>query len=85
MAGISKRPSKSGMTYRIQVKIKDKGSEKNKRTIRSVLATAKKQRLIADNYASADYISFPKNWKRYSTEHNDPKVHRCGHFLLSFF
>ena len=26
MASISKRPSKSGMTYRIQVKIKDKGS-----------------------------------------------------------
>ena len=33
---------------------------KIKRTIRAVLATAKKQRLIADNYASADYISFPK-------------------------
>ena len=26
MASISKRPGKSGMTYRIQVKIKDKGS-----------------------------------------------------------
>ena len=25
-----------------------------------ILASAKKQRLIADNYASADYISFPK-------------------------
>ncbi len=33
---------------------------KIKRTIRAVLATAKKQRLIADNYASADYITFPK-------------------------
>lgn len=33
---------------------------KIKRTVRAVLATAKKQRLIADNYASADYISFPK-------------------------
>ena len=33
---------------------------KIKRTIRAVLATAKKQRLIPDNYASADYITFPK-------------------------
>ena len=33
---------------------------KIKRTVRAVLATAKKQRLIADNYASTDYISFPK-------------------------
>ena len=33
---------------------------KIKRTIRAVLATTKKQRLIADNYASADYITFPK-------------------------
>ena len=33
---------------------------KIKRTLRAVLATAKKQRLIADNYASADYITFPK-------------------------
>ena len=33
---------------------------KIKRTVRAILATAKKQRLIADNYASADYITFPK-------------------------
>lgn len=33
---------------------------KIKRTVRAVLATAKKQRLIPDNYASADYITFPK-------------------------
>ena len=30
------------------------------RTLRAILSTAKKQRLINDNYASADYISFPK-------------------------
>lgn len=33
---------------------------KTKRTLRAILSTAKKQRIIADNYASADYISFPK-------------------------
>ena len=31
---------------------------KHKRNIRAVLATAKKQRIISDNYASADYITF---------------------------
>ena len=30
MASISKRPTKSGLTYRVQVKIKDKGSGKIK-------------------------------------------------------
>lgn len=33
---------------------------KIKRTVRAILSTAKKQRLIVDNYASADYITFPK-------------------------
>lgn len=37
---------------------------KIKRTVRAILATAKKQRLIADNYASADYISFPRRPSR---------------------
>lgn len=31
-----------------------------KRTVRAVLAVAKKNRLVQDNYASADYINFPK-------------------------
>jgi integrase len=31
-----------------------------KRTVRAILAMAKKSRLIEDNYASADYINFPK-------------------------
>lgn len=31
-----------------------------KRTLRVILATAKKQRIIADNFASSDYINFPK-------------------------
>ena len=33
---------------------------KTKRTLRAILSHAKKQRLINDNYASADYIDFPK-------------------------
>ncbi len=33
---------------------------KVKRTVRAILAQAKKQRLIVDNWASADYINFPK-------------------------
>ncbi len=35
-------------------------NHKIKRTLRVILATAKKQRIIADNYASADFINFPK-------------------------
>ena len=33
---------------------------KIKRTLRAILSTAKKQRIISDNYASSDYITFPK-------------------------
>ena len=33
---------------------------KIKRTVRAILSTAKKKRLVVDNYASADYITFPK-------------------------
>ncbi len=33
---------------------------KIKRTIRAILSLAKKSRLVTDNYASADYINFPK-------------------------
>lgn len=33
---------------------------KIKRTVRAILSTAKKKRLVSDNYASAEYISFPK-------------------------
>lgn len=36
---------------------------KVKRTVRAILAIAKKQRLIQDNWASADYIEFPKKPK----------------------
>ena len=33
---------------------------KMKRTVRAILAFAKRQRLVSDNYAAADYITFPK-------------------------
>ncbi len=35
-------------------------TSKIKRTVRAILAQAKKQRLIQDNWASADFINFPK-------------------------
>ena len=35
-------------------------NHKIKRTLRVILASAKKQRIIADNYASSDFINFPK-------------------------
>ena len=44
---------------------------KIKRTLRAILSTAKKQRLINDNYASADYISFPKRPAREIDYMND--------------
>ncbi len=37
---------------------------KIKRVVRAILAQAKKQRLITDNWASADYINFPKKPKQ---------------------
>lgn len=33
---------------------------KYKRTIRTIFSSAKKNRIVADNYASAEYINFPK-------------------------
>ncbi len=33
---------------------------KVKRTVRAILSVAKRQRLVDDNYATADYITFPK-------------------------
>lgn len=41
-----------------------------------ILASAKKQRLIADNYASADYISFPKRPPREIDYMNDEEAKR---------
>lgn len=49
---------------------------KVKRTMRAILSTAKKQRIIADNYASADYISFPKRPAREIDYMNDEDAKR---------
>ena len=49
---------------------------KVKRTLRAILSTAKKQRIIADNYASADYISFPKRPAREIDYMNDEDAKR---------
>ena len=49
--------------YKIQIREEPYAYEtihKHKRNLRAVLATAKKQRIIGDNYASADYITFGK-------------------------
>jgi len=44
---------------------------KVKRTLRAILSTAKRQRIINDNYASADYITFPKRPAREIDYMND--------------
>ena len=49
---------------------------KVKRTLRAILSTAKRQRIIADNYASADYISFPKRPAREIDYMNDEDAKR---------
>lgn len=49
---------------------------KIKRTLRAILSHAKKQRIIADNYASADYISFPKRPAREIDYMNDEDAKR---------
>lgn len=46
-------------------------NHKIKRTLRVILATAKKQRLVADNYASSDFINFPKRPPREIDYMND--------------
>lgn len=45
-----------------------------KKTIRTILAMAKKNRLIEDNYASAEYIDFPKRPKRSIKTMNDEEI-----------
>ena len=47
-----------------------------KRTLRVILATAKRQRLVPDNYASADYITFPKKPPREIDYMNDEDAKR---------
>ena len=58
------------------VKYAYESNHKIKRTLRVILATAKKQRLIADNYASADFINFPKRPQREIDYMNDDDAKR---------
>lgn len=54
---------------------------KIKRTLRAILSSAKKQRIITDNYASADYISFPKRPAReidYMNDEDAKKFYRAA-------
>ena len=51
-------------------------NHKIKRTLRVILATAKRQRIVADNYASADYISFPKRPQKEIDYMNDEDAKR---------
>lgn len=45
-----------------------------KKTVRTILAMAKKNRLVEDNYASAEYIDFPKRPKRNVKTMNDEEI-----------
>ena len=42
-------------------KVAFESNHKIKRTLRVILASAKKQRIITDNYASSDFINFPQH------------------------
>ncbi len=45
-----------------------------KKTVRAILAMAKKNRIVEDNYASAEYIDFPKKPKRIVKTMNDEEI-----------
>lgn len=55
-----------------------------KRTIRAILAVAKKNRLVEDNYASADYIKFPKRPTKKIEYMNDEDAKRFFKFILEY-
>ena len=55
-----------------------------KRTVRAVLALAKKNRLIQDNYASADYIDFPKRTVKPIEFMDDEEAFRFYDTLMTF-
>lgn len=57
--------TKTNMKYAFE------SNHKIKRTLRVILATAKKQRIIADNFASSDFINFPKRPPREIDYMND--------------
>lgn len=59
-------------------------NHKIKRTLRVILASAKKQRIIADNYASSDFINFPKRPPREIDYMNDEDAKKFYNAANSF-
>ena len=57
---------------------------KFKRIIRAILSLAKKNRLVTDNYASADYINFPKRPPHKIECMSDEDAKRFYKFLLDY-
>lgn len=55
-----------------------------KRTVRAILSVAKKNRLIDDNYASAEYINFPKKPPHKITCMNDDEAKRFYEFVMNY-
>jgi integrase len=55
-----------------------------KRTVRAVLAMAKKNMLIQDNYASADYINFPRKTPTQLELMTDEEVHKFFDTLTTY-
>lgn len=57
---------------------------KFKRVIRAILSLAKKNRLVTDNYASADYINFPKRPPHKIECMSDDDAKRFYKFILDY-
>ena len=57
---------------------------KFKRIIRAILSLAKKNRLVTDNYASADYINFPKRPPHKIECMNDDDAKHFYKFILDY-
>lgn len=57
---------------------------KFKRIVRAILSLAKKNRLVTDNYASADYINFPKRPPHKIECMSDEDAKRFYKFLLDY-
>lgn len=55
-----------------------------KKTVRTILAMAKKNRLVEDNYASAEYINFPKRPKRNVKTMNDEEIKTFIEGLINY-
>ena len=59
-------------------------THKYKATLRAILAMAKKNRLVADNFATADYIDFPRKPQRKIICMDEEQAKRYYQTLMSF-